>query len=144
MPTAADLGTRTSLASAPSGDDSTKGTSGTLLGAARALAAKVKPSGGSEDRMTRRQFAWCTAAMFVSSWVSGALNMLLLLASLSAGHSILQVAIIFSGFQFAGALGAVAAGNLLAQYGLRTVLASALFLQAIAQALLIPLRVSWR
>lgn len=80
--------------------------------------------------------------MFISSWVSGALNMLLLLASLSAGHSILQVAIIFSGFQFAGALGAVAAGNLLAMYGLRTVLSSALFLQTLAQALFIPLRVS--
>ena len=130
--------TTPSLHSEPS---ATGATSSSIVDAARALTLRMKPTGGAADRMTRRQFSWCTAALFISSWVSGALNMLLLLASLSAGHSILQVAIIFAAFQFAGALGAVAAGNLQAMYGLRTMLMGALFLQTLAQALFIPLRV---
>ena len=138
-PTVPPLDASTAPTSAPSSGVLSKSS---IMDAARSFVAKAKPTGGTADRMTRKQFNWCTAAMFISSWVSGALNMLLLLASLSAGHSILQVAIIFSGFQFAGALGAVAAGNLLAMYCLRTVLSSALFLQTLAEALFIPLRVS--
>ena len=97
-------------------------------------------SGAAHDRLTRRQFAWCTAATWISSTTSGALNMLLLLASFKAGHSVMQTAVIFAAFQGAGALGSIVAGNLMAVHGLRTVLTASLVLQTVAQALFLPLR----
>lgn len=90
---------RASLVSEPS---QTPASSSVLAHAAAALYAAAHPHDGEADKLSRRGFAWCTGALFVSSWVSGAQNMLLLLASLSAGHSILQVAIIFAAFQVRG------------------------------------------
>ena len=84
---------------------------------------------------------WITVgALWLSSLTSGALSMVLLLNSLKERHSVLQVANIFAGYQFAGTAGALVGGNVMTIYGLRSTLMAALALQAAATAAFIPMR----
>ena len=66
--------------------------------------------------------------------------MVLLLNSLKEKHSVLQVAIIFAAYQFAGTAGALVGGNVMTIFGLRSTLMAALALQATATAAFIPMR----
>lgn len=66
--------------------------------------------------------------------------MVLLLNSPKEKHSVLQVAIIFAAYQFAGTAGALVGGNVMTIYGLRSTLMAALALQAAATAAFIPMR----
>ena len=108
---------------------------------AGAIDHAVHPKDGSETSISKRQYWWITAgALWLSSLTSGALSMVLLLNSLKERHSVLQVAIIFAGYQFAGTAGALVGGNVMTIFGLRSTLMAALALQATATAAFIPMR----
>lgn len=108
---------------------------------AGAIDHAVHPKDGSETSISKRQYWWITAgALWLSSLTSGALSMVLLLNSLKEKHSVLQVAIIFAGYQFAGTAGALVGGNVMTIYGLRSTLMAALALQAAATAAFVPMR----
>lgn len=96
--------------------------------------------GPQQQRLSPRQYAWATAALYLSSLTSGATSMVLLLSSLRAGHSVWQTSLIFASYQAASAVAALGAGAALGGLGLRVVLAAAFVLQAGATAALIPLR----
>lgn len=66
--------------------------------------------------------------------------MVLLLNSLKEKHSVLQVAIIFAAYQFAGTAGALVGGNVMTIFGLRSTMMAALALQAAATSAFIPMR----
>jgi hypothetical protein len=117
-------------------------TLGSTLGSIRdKIAHALTPTEGTATSVSKRQYWWITVgALWMSSLTSGALAMVLLLNSLREKHSVLQVAIIFAGYQFAGTAGALVGGNLMSIYGLRSMMMAALALQSVATAAFIPMR----
>ena len=135
-------GSRTSIASAASGSgrhDFGGSLKNRIAGSIDRAVHHEKE--GSETSISKRQYWWITAgALWLSSLTSGALAMVLLLNSLKEKNSILQIAVIFAGCQFAGTAGALVGGNVMTIYGLRSTLMAALAMQATATAAFIPMR----